>query len=189
VCIIDLSPVPSWAWWIAAGLLAALIAVGAYYAVRSIYRRLSRRYLVQVVGRREGVLASRRTLEAVVRHLADEDDAKLQHFASHPEDEDRRALTEVARRMEIAAEELDTMPLPRSLWPAAMALADAAYIIGKEAGRVGETADPAEVFSSLANVDIARARDQFEAADAMVKEAAERFDLDEAAVYGGGLYI
>jgi hypothetical protein len=185
----DLSSVPSWAWWIVAGMLAALVVVGAYFGIRFAYRRLSRRYLVQVVGRREGVLASRRTLEAVVRHLADEDDEKLEHFASHPEDEDRKALDEVARRMEIATEELDTMPLPRSLWPAAMALADAAYIIGQEAGRVGGTADPEEAFSSLAEVDITRAAGAFEAADAMVKEVSERFDLDEAAVYGGGLYI
>jgi hypothetical protein len=133
----DLSSVPSWTWWVVAGLLVTLVVVAAYFGILFAYRRLSRRYLVQVVGRREGVLASRRTLEAVVRHLADEDDEKLEHFASHPEDEDRKALDEVARRMEIATEELDTMPLPRSLWPAAMALADAAYIIGQEAGRVG----------------------------------------------------
>lgn len=185
----DLASVPSWAWWIAAGLAALLLFAGGYFGSRLAYRRISRRYLIQIIGRREGVLASRRTLEAVVRHLADEDDEKFEHFAAHPEDEDRKALSEVARRMEIVTEELDTMSLPRSLRPVAAILADAAYIIGEEAGRVGETADPDAVFSSLANVNITRVVEAFEAADAKVKEASERFELDEAAVYGGGLYI
>lgn len=185
----DLASIPEWAWWIAAGLGGALVATGGFFGVRAAYNRLSRRYLVQLVGRREGVLASRRTLEAVVRHLADEDHEKLQSFAEHPEDEDRKALKEVARRMEITTEELDTMPLPRTLRPAATALADAAYVIGQEAGRVGGSGDPEEVFSSLAEVDIVRAAEAFEAADSRVRQASERFDLDEAAVYGGGLYI
>ncbi|MFU8890181.1 MAG: hypothetical protein ACNA76_00790 [Anaerosomatales bacterium] len=185
----DLSSVPSWVWWVAAGVAALLLTVGAYFGGRLAYRRMSRRYLVQVIGRREGVLASQRTLEAVVRHLADEDDEKRESFASDPDDEDRKSLYEISRRMEIATEELDTMPLPRSLWPAAMTLADAAYIIGQEAGRVGETAGTADAIASLAAVDITRASEAFDAADAKVKEASERFELDEAAVYGGGLYI
>lgn len=185
----DLSTVPGWAWWTAAIAAVVLLGVGTYFIGVWTYRRMSRRYLIQVVGRREGVLASRRTLEAVVRHLADESSEKLEYFAGHPEDEDRKALTEVARRMEIATEELDSMPLPRSLWPAAAALADAAYIIAEEAARVGDSNDPEEVFSALTEVDIARAAEAFEAADAKVKEASERFELDEASVYGGGLYI
>ncbi|MDF1542439.1 MAG: hypothetical protein RQ731_01020 [Anaerosomatales bacterium] len=185
----DLSSVPSWVWWIAGAVAALLLAASAYFGGRLAYRRLSRRYLVQVIGRREGVLASRRTLEAVVRHLADEDEEKRERFASNPEDEDRKALDEVAQRMEIATEELDTMPLPRSLWPAAMALADAAYVIGQEAARVGEAAEETDAVTLLAGVDVTRAAAVFDAADAQVKEASEQFELDEAAVYGGGLYI
>jgi hypothetical protein len=189
VRIVNLASVPQWAWWAAAVGAVLLLAAGGYFGGTWAYRRMSRGYLIQVVGRREGVLASRRTLEAVIRHLADEDEEKLEYFAEHPDDVDRRSLIEVARRMEIATEELDTMPLPRALWPAAAALADAAYIIGEEAGRVGESADPDEVFTALADIDITRAADAFDMADAEVKAVSERFELDEAAVYGGGLYI
>jgi len=185
----DVASVPQWVWVVSGVVALALIAVGGYLAGRLAYRRISRRYLVQVIGRRESVLASRRTLEAVVRHLADEDEQKLAYFAAHPEDVDRKALVEIARRMEIVTEELDTMPLPRSLWPAASALADAAYVIAQEADRVGESDDPDEVLTALAEIDISRASVAYEVADAQVREASERLELDEAAVYGGGLYI
>ena len=186
----DLGQVPEWVWWAAGGVAGALLlATVAYFAVRFVYARLSRRHLIRIVGRREGVLASRRTLEAVLRHLADEDDEKREIFASHPEDEDRKALSEVSRRMEIATEELDTMPLPRSLWPAAAALADAAYVIGEEAGRVGESDDPGRVFAALDDIDVDRVVGVFEYADNLVRAASERYRLDEASVYGGGLYI
>lgn len=185
----DIGSVPQWVWFVALGVLAVLLLGAAYLGGRLAYRRMNRRYLVGVVGRREGVLASQRTLEAVIRHLADEDDAKLEYFATHPEDADRKALDEVARRMEIVTDELDTMPLPRPLHSAAMALADAAYIIAREAGRVGESSDQETVFSALAEVDVGLAADAVSAADARVAEASERFELDEASVYGGGLYI
>ncbi len=185
----DVASVPQWAWIAVVVVAVLLLGVAGYCGARAAYRRISRRYLVQVIGRREGVLASRRTLEAVIRHLADEDERKLAYFAAHPEDVDRKALLEIARRMEIATEELDTMPLPRSLWPAASALADAAYVMAEEAGRVGESDDPEEVLTALAVIDISRASSAYDAAQARVQEAAERFELDEAAVYGGGLYI
>lgn len=185
----DLTSIPQWGWWTAVALGALLLALAGFLLVRSAYRRLSRRHLIKVIGRREGVLASRSTLEAVMRHIADEDEERLDRFAMNPEDEDRRALSEVAQRMDIVTEELDTMPLPRSLWPAAAALADAAYVIGQEAGRLGESDDPYEVRAELEQIDVSRVALAFTVADERVKEASERFDLDEAAVYGGGLYI
>ncbi len=186
--MIDVSGVPAWAW--AAGAVSALMLVIALtFAAWLTWRRAVRHHLVKVVGRWEGVVASRRTLEAIIRHLADEDDARLTFFAKHPESEDRRALAETAARTAIAAEELDTMPLPRSLWPAAEALADAAFVVGEEAGRVGESGDTDTVFTGLADIDLERVERVFEVADARVREACERYDLDEASVYGGGLYI
>jgi hypothetical protein len=180
---------PVWGWYIVSSVLALLLLAGAYFGGRAAYRRIARRYLIGIVGHREGILASQRTLEAILRHLADEDDEQLEYFAAHPDDADRKALVEVTRRMEIAREELDTMPLLRSLQAPATALADAAHIIAAEAGRVGESTDSEAVFSALAEVDVARAAEASVAADAMVNEVSERFDLDEAAVYGGGLYI
>ncbi len=186
--MIDVTGVPAWAW--AAGAASTLMLLIAFaFATWLTWRRTVRRHLVKVVGRREGVVASRRTLEAIVRHLADEDDSRLTFFAEHPESEDRRALAETASRMAIAAEELDTMPLPQPLWPAAEALADVAFVVGEEAGRVGESDDVGTVFAGLELTDLDRVERVFEVADARVREACERYDLDEASVYGGGLYI
>lgn len=183
----DLSTVPAWVWALAGGTL--VLGVGGFFLARALWIRETRRRLVRVVGRRAGVLAARRALEEVVAHLVDLDDEALEHFAEHPENVDRKALAEVARRTEIAAEELDTMALPRSLWPAAEALADVAYVLSEEAGRVGENSDPDEVFEALAHIDLGRVAEVFEIADSRVREACKRYNLDEAAVYGGGLYI
>ncbi len=183
----DLGTIPVWVWVLAGGVV--LVAVAAFFLVRALWIRETKRRLVRVVSRREEVLAARRALEEVVVHLLKLDDEEFEHFAKHPESVDRKALTEVVRRTDIVAEELDTMALPRSLWPAAEALADAAYVVSEEAGRVGEDSEPDEVFEALAAIDLARLTDVFEIADSQVAEACERYELDEAAVYGGGLYI
>lgn len=186
--MLDVSSAPTWA-WVAAAASAATLLVAFTFAVWLSWRNIVRNQLVKVVGRREGVHASRRTLEAVVRHLADEDDARFTYFATHPESEDRRVLVETANRMRLAADELDTMPLPQPLWRAAEGLADAAFVVAEEAGRVGESDDPEVVFDALARIDLDRLERVFSAADGYVRDACERYDLDEASVYGGGLYI
>ncbi len=175
--------------WLALGFAVLLLGAAGYFGVRALWARALRRSVVSLIGQREAILASRRTLEAVVRHLADEDDEALEHFATHPESEDRKALAEVTMRMEILAGELDTRPVPRTLVPVAEGLADAAFVISREAGRIGESAIADEVYEELAQIDLASVADVYRGADARVKEAAERYHLDEASVYGGGLYI
>lgn len=184
----ELGEVPAWA-WVAGVASAVTLLVALSFATWLAWRRIVRYQLMKVVSRREGVLASRRTLEAVARHLADEDDERLTYFATHPESEDRRALAETAERMKIVAEELDTVALPKALWSAAGGLADAAFVVAEEAGRVGENAGPEEVLDGIEQMDLDRVEQVFSAADARVRDACERFDFDEAAVYGGGLYI
>ncbi len=179
-----------WVWIVlAVGVLSA--AVGGFFGVRALWLSSVHRTLVSLVGRREGILASRRALEAVIFHLAEGDDTGLEEFALHPESEDRRALAEVAASMEIAVEELDTRALPGSLVPVAEGLADAAFVVYEEAARVGESAEPEEVFEALTAIDLARVSTVFDAADGRLKTACKRYHLDEdeIAVYGGGLYI
>jgi hypothetical protein len=175
--------------WVALALAVLAIGVGGFFGIRYLWIRAVKRALVSLVSRREAIQASRRTLEAVMRHLADEDDDSLALFATHPESEDRRALAEVTARMEIAVEELDTRALPSPLVPVAEGLADAAFVIYEEAGRVGGSSEADEVFAALAEVDLLRVSSVVDAADERVKAACERYHLDEAAVYGGGLYI
>ena len=169
--------------------MALLALAGGAFGVRLLWLRATRAALVALVGRREAIHAARRSLEDVVRHLAEKDDEALEGFATDPEHEDRRSLTEVASRMHLFVDELDTKALPSSLVGVAEGLADAAFVISEEAGRVGETTDSLEVFESLVAIDLARVGSVVDAADLRVKAACERYHLDEAAVYGGGLYI
>lgn len=183
-----LGSVPTVVWWIAGGVAACLSMLAAYVLGRWGYGFMSRRYLVQVVSRREGVRASCATLEAVVGGFDGASGTSV-GSATRSAAESRKTLMDLASRMEIVAEELDTMPLPRSLWPSAGALADAAYIIAEEARRVGEYDDPDAVRVGLSQVDARRASEAFAAADRTVSDASERYQLDESVVYGGGLYI
>lgn len=175
--------------WVVLALGAVVALAGGGFAVRALWLRATRKALVALVSRREAILAARRSLEEAVRHLADSDDEGLDAFARDPDHEDRRTLTEVASRMHIAFEELDTKALPSALVPVAEGLADAAYVVYEEAGRVGEATDPLEVFDSLAAIDLGRVASVYDQAAARVKAACERYHLDETAVYGGGLYI
>jgi len=124
-----------------------------------------------------------------MRHLADEPTEKLLEFAEDPESVDRKTLTEIAQRMSMLADEMWTMPLPKRLWPVGEALGDAAATIGEEASRIHDLSEPDEVLTALGDVDLSRAEAEFEAAEALVNEAREYYDMQDAAVYGGGLYI
>lgn len=181
--------VPWWLWLIVALVSVAVLAAAGYFGWRWVWYKLSRRYLVSLIGRRENTLSSLRTLEAVMRHLADESADQLMEFAQDPEAEDRKALTEVAQRMTMLADELWTMPLPKRLWPAGEALGDAAATIGEEAAHIHDLLEPEKVLVALGEIDLARAESDFERADRLVNEAAEYYDVEDAAVYGGGLYI
>ncbi len=167
-------------------LLIAALAVSWFVFGR---RALVRRYLIGLVGRRESVRASKRTLEAVMRHLADETDEALTHFAENPAAEDRRSLVEVRDQMRVLADELDTRPMPSRLVRVAEELADAAFVVAEEAGRISDDMEGDEVFSALAEIDLGRVATQAEEADHWIDEARVEYEVEDAAVYGGGLYI
>lgn len=180
---------PWWVWLAGAIVALAMLGVGGFFAWRFLWHRFSRRYLVALIGRRENVLASRRTLEAVIRHLADEPIEALLEFAGDPESVDRKALHEVTQRMALLSDDLWTMPLPSRLHPVGEALGDAAASISEEAGRVGELMGTDDVLEALQKIDLARVQQDSDRAESLVEEACEYYDVQEAAIYGGGLYI
>jgi len=181
--------VPLWVWILIGVSGVVLVAALGWLGGTWLWHRLSRRYLVQLIGRRENLMASQRTLEAVIRHLVDEPEESLIAFAEDLEEVDRKALVEVARRMEILSEELWTMPLPRRLWPLGEALGDAAATLEEEASRVGEGMGADDVLTGLAEIDVARVGVAFLRAERLMEEAREYYDVEDTAVYGGGLYI
>ena len=184
----DLSQTASWVWVVlVAGVL--LLSLGGYFLGRYLGYVTTRRHLVGLIGRRENLLASKRTLEAVMRHLADESDELLIEFAANPESEDRRALVETASRMRMLTDDLDVIPLPKALVPLGDALADAAFVLAEESGRVQAVLDADAVLTALGTVDLARVEGEYDRAARLLDEMCDDYGVEDAAVYGGGLYI
>ncbi len=179
---------PVWV-WIVIAIASAIVIGGAIVALTVGRRALTRRYLVALIGRRENVRASRRTLEAVMRHLVDESDEALGAFAEDPASVDRRALIEVRDGMRVVVDELDTRPMPGRLIRVAEELADAAFVIAEESGRVRDNLVADEVLEALAKIDLSRVAKQVDEANVWIDEACAEYEIEDTAVYGGGLYI
>jgi hypothetical protein len=169
--------------------VVALLGVAGYFIWRFVWHRLSRRYLIRLISRKESISASLRTLEAVLRHLADDSDEALLEFAQDVESLDRRALAEEHQRCIVLTDELATMPMPKRLVPVANALADVAEAVAQESGRIGDQQSADEVLDGLQAVDLDRIGECLAKAEGLIDEACEYYGVEEAAVYGGGLYI
>ena len=178
-----------WVWVLIAIAAIALLGVAGYFVWRWSWYRYSRRYLVRLVGRQESLAASRRTLEAVLRHLADEPEEALLEFASDPDSVDRRALAEEYQRCVLLEDELRSAPMPKRLISTADALADVAESLAREAGRISEGDSDDEILAALAELDLDGVGTKFDQAEDLMKDALEYYDVDDIAVYGGGLYI
>jgi hypothetical protein len=167
-------------------LLAAAAVIGSILG----WKAVERRYLLQLVSRREAIDAVRQALDDVVSHLAQGSDETLNHFAEDPDAIERRTLHEVTSRARMLADELDSMALPKKLIPAADALGDAAYAIALEAGKVHDEQIGDAVFDALGSIDLTAIAGKYAAATREVQHACEVCGLEEdAAVYGGGLYL
>lgn len=180
---------PWWGWLIAGIMGVVLLGVVVFFGFRWTWHGASRRYLVQLIGRSENIIASRRTLEAVMGNLAEESAESLMEFAEDPESVDRKALLELTQGMAIVADELWTMPLPKRLWPVGEALGDAAATIGEESGRIHDLMESDEVLAALGEVNLSKVAEEHDRAQELVHEVCAYYDVEDAAVYGGGLYI
>jgi hypothetical protein len=181
--------VPVWG-WVAIGAGGVLLLAAAVIGSILAWRAAERRYLLRLVRRREAIDAVRQALDDVVLHLAQGSDETLSHFAADPDALERRTLHEVASRARILADELDSMPLPKKLIPAADALGDAAYAIALEAGKVHDEQLGDAAFDALGSIDLTSIAGKYAAATREVQNACEVCGLEEdAAVYGGGLYL
>jgi hypothetical protein len=152
-------------------------------------RGARKRALLGLLVRLEGVEAVGQALVDVVTHLVDASDEELEAFACDPSAVDRRALEEVRVRASMIADELDRMPLPRPLIPVAEAVADAAFVTAREAGRVSESDEPQQALEHLSEVDLVLARGYAKQARMRMADACEMCGLTDTAVYGGGLYL
>jgi len=179
---------PMWA-WIAIGAAAvaivALAAVGAVLATRA----AERRYLLKLISKREAVTAVGQSLEGVVTRLADADDESLESFAEEPEFLERHVLDETCRQARLLYEELDTQPMPRRLVPVAEALADAAFVVAEQAGKVETEMRGEAALEAVCSIDLQRVRMVFASARKELQAACEVCRLSDESIYGGGLYL
>jgi hypothetical protein len=154
------------------------------------WKSLERRYLLRLISRREAVYAVRQALEDAVVRLAEGSDEQLELFAEDTDSQERKMLLEVRVRAQILRDELDSMSLPKRLVPAAEALADAAYIVAAEAGKIRDTDRGTVVLAELGTIDLGTVAEVFERAASAVSLTCQVCEVDEdAAVYGGGLYL
>jgi len=177
------------------GVTIALIVVVALLAVAGLgvvgiflWRRTVRRYVVTLIGKREGVQAAFKTVESLIGTLSKATDGELVAFALDASAEERKTLEEVAQQMAILSDELATMPLPKDLYDAANELADAAKELMRQTGGLTGK-EGVEALDALGEIDLGRVRTHVDEGVRLLGEQAERYDVDDTAVYGGGLYI
>lgn len=187
-CVPDVSGYPTWVWAVI-GVSVVVLGVGGYVLFRVVRHSIERRFVRGMVPQMQKIEASRRTLDTVMLHLLDDTDEALLEFASSGESADRVALFEVEQTMKLLRDELDIISLPSDIMPVAETLADAAHVIAEEAGRVHRDMDPDAALASLAEISLSRVADQTVSAALILKSACEEYRIEDAAVYGGGLYI
>jgi hypothetical protein len=174
--------------YIVIGIVAAVLIAATIVLARLAWRRQVRRYIVGLIGRKEGIVAGVRTLDGVIAALAGGSIDDVLAFAA-PDSEDRRVVAEVASRMRMEATELADLPLPKALWTLADELGSAAHSLGVIAGGVGEAPDLEAALDALALLDLSAIRTSLSTAEDEIARLGERYGVTDVSVYGGGLYI
>jgi hypothetical protein len=179
---------PLWA-WIAIGAGGVLVMAAVVVAGVLGYRAAERRYVLRLIRSRESIEAAHQALADVLGRLAEGTEQELRVFADDADSIERRALQEIALRARLLADELDFTALPSGLIPAAEALADVAYLIGREAGRVSDEATGDTALEALGSIDLDAIEKYHLAALVAVQRVCEVCGIEDSEVYGGGLYL
>jgi hypothetical protein len=176
--------------WLIAGLvtLGVLALLGAWVG-RILWNRQVRKSLVGLYSEREEVGAAYKAFRELLDHLVEGDESVWSPFCSDPTSEDRRALAELGRRMEIVRDELKRTPLPKGFWHVAELLETAASTLAEEVAEVGEGATPDEVLRAIAGLDLRAVSDAYRQAEVELDELLEAHGIEDPAVYGGGLWV
>ena len=180
---------PTWA-WVTIAIVAGLAVIGASaYLAWGAWLRYKQRSALRLVSRREALRSGRQSFAEVLAFLAAADDEMMQRFATDHDELHRRVLGDVAVRAGLIRDELDTMPMPADLQPAAESLADAAWFLASEAGRVGAAPTEDAIFEVLSAIDLGPLNQAFADADADLDVACKACAVEDTMIYGGGLYV
>ncbi len=165
---------------IIAVVTGVLIAATVVLA-RLTWRRQMTRYLMDLAGRRDVIATGINSIEAVVQTLAAKDTDGLVAFAE-ADSEERTAFVEIATRMRIEAGELETLALPKRLWPLANALGQAATALAAQASAIGDVSG-LDSIEALADLDLVAARAFFAQADDEIRSMSDMYGLTDATMY------
>lgn len=177
---------PSWQ-WILIGVVAAAVVTGAVVAALTAWNNAVRRYYLRLMSRREEARTVRRAFEGLIIQVRSSD-AEKAAFADDAEALERRSMAELRDRARLLAEELNTVPLPKKLWPCAEALADACDILAEEAGRVGDEYTRDAALEALDSVDLDRVEASFAHVDRQFARMSEALNVEDTGSFAGGLY-
>ncbi len=170
-------------------VVAVALIVGVVLGSMMLWRSQVRRSLIGLTGRREAIRAAYRALESVFSSLAGADADELTTFAMDAGSVHRKALEELHARMRIMCEEIADLPLPKALWPAADLLGVAAGSLAVETGRVGEATSADKVLEALGKIDVIGIANTLGPADVEIDRLLGEYQVEDPAVYGGGMYI
>lgn len=176
-----------WLPYIVIAAVAAALIVATVVLARMAWRKQVRRYIVGLMGRREAIGAALKTIDGAIRQLSGGTVKDVLAF-TEPESEERRTFAEIGERLQIQTQELEALPLPKSLWQLADTLGVAASTLAAQASEVGDRSGEAAL-DALMGLDTAPARTALDEADGLIAALSTTYDLTDPAVYGGGLYI
>ena len=177
---------PSWL-WIVIGVVAAAIVTAAVVVGITAWTNAVRKYFMRLMSRREEARNVRRAFEGLVGQVRASESEKTA-FADDRDALERRSMVELSDRARLLAEELNTVALPKRLWPSAEALADACDILAEEAGRVGDEARGDSALEALDAIDLQRVELAFANADRRFATMSEALHVEDSGSYAGGLY-
>lgn len=179
---------PTWAViTLVAGIIVLVTAIAA--GVWLAWRAYERRVLLRLVGRLEAVEATAQVLVDSIGRLSESADDELEAFASDPDATERRVLAEVRGRARILQEELDHMSLPRRLVPVAEALADASFVIVREASRISDDDIGEPALDALSAIDLGEVAAYVTQSRTRLRTMCAVCGVEDTVVYGGGLYL
>lgn len=151
--------------------------------------RRARLALVGLFRRKEAVASGVKALVELFGRLAEADERSWLVFVSEPDSEERRAVAEIAHRLEVAEHELATRPLPMIAHEVADDLQRLAGQVGGVLTKMCESMDSDTVIDAITGLDIGDVVESLARAEEELQRLLEAFDVGDPAVYGGGMYI
>ena len=168
------------------GIAAAFLAA---WLGRRLWLRRVRRLLVMLFGSKEAVVSAVRSLSELMERLAEAGDDVWTLFVEDPESDERRAVGEIAHRMDVLAVELEAMPLPKALHGLADSLQSIAEDVRDMTVAIDRGTSAQGVLDALERVDLPGVTARLHEAGEALEGLQGTFNVTDPAVYGGGMYI